>query len=631
MYLGDSTHYYNLEWTNETGSGGGSSMIAANWASRPAVNTDHTWLVRKRPGNHFQLYFDGALVGTVQSDYKAQSSSTYFGYYASLSSGAQIYFRTSGLSVPVSNDGVGTWESSAFDSTVTPSAWAPCLYSYTQTGSDALEVLTASSPDNATYDSYVPLSGNEVQSTLRRYLKVKITISLAHESAGDTTVQDVTFGSTTSSTHILMPVMTGKNIYDAISSMARFANYEFGFYPDETFFFRPRVFDGPPSMTLDASMIERISSYSEGWDKVYSIIKATYGVYTKEKVSAGGTYDDPMERFSSRLFQISADSAYQISPNADVATGVANQFYEMLSVPRRRFKINTKLFPQIDLGDIVQVNYRDDLSEKCRVVGIRYDLEGWTAETDLVAMDASAATAPSAPTDIEDLAAWWSADSGIYQDTAKTTPADENNDPVGVIVERTASGKDFQRLYNDSYRATFKTNVLNGFPAVEFDGSDDWMETLGGSFAITGGCTIFFVCALLTEQYVSQTYNPFIGGYDGGCLVRQVVSDHIRACGNGSFDNYIDVADTYSASPILWCLKLNGAASVLYKNKSVYGTGNAGATNITLFELGAGIHSEQFGAQPTNVRFFEQIVYDRALTDLEIAQVHNYLHVKYGL
>lgn len=69
-----------------------------------------------------------------------------------------------------------------------------------------------------------------------------------------------------------------------------------------------------------------------------------------------------------------------------------------------------------------------------------------------------------------------SPESTMYQDSARTTLAEANNDPVGSWTDIALAQHASQATAGK--RPTLKTNVLNGFRVLEFDAVDDYMESV---------------------------------------------------------------------------------------------------------------------------------------------------------
>lgn len=317
------------------------------------------------------------------------------------------------------------WSSAIIDATTTPSAFG--AFSYTDEDGDGFADLvysTRTSADGISFDSWVEIPASNIpQSTLKRYIQLKAVFTIPTvgffsavtltSDLGDVFVDEMVLRFTTSSTSISLPVFTGLSVYEAIQKLGEYTNYEFGFKPDETFFFRPRAF-GNSVMTLNHDDYNGdVLSMTTGLDRTYGSVRAVYGDYSAEINDDAAHPKSPTARTKNRRFEIQPDSSIQIPATADIATGVANNFFPFLSKNRRRVKLRTKMVPQIDLADVVTLNFKDNSPDvvwylgdqehylgedlihlwgegeqilsgfRAKVIGARYDTERHVSEFDL--------------------------------------------------------------------------------------------------------------------------------------------------------------------------------------------------------------------------------------------------------
>lgn len=67
---------------------------------------------------------------------------------------------------------------------------------------------------------------------------------------------------------------------------------------------------------------------------------------------------------------------------------------------------------------------------------------------------------------------WLDAAQETYEDSAKTTPAADDADPVGCWADLSGNANDFLQA-TAGKRPTLQLNEINGYPVIQFDGSDD--------------------------------------------------------------------------------------------------------------------------------------------------------------
>lgn len=68
---------------------------------------------------------------------------------------------------------------------------------------------------------------------------------------------------------------------------------------------------------------------------------------------------------------------------------------------------------------------------------------------------------------------WHRADSGLYTDSALTTPVASDADPIGGWVDQSGNSRNWTQGTSGA-RPTYKTSIVNGQPVVRFDGTDDF-------------------------------------------------------------------------------------------------------------------------------------------------------------
>lgn len=316
------------------------------------------------------------------------------------------------LNIP--STGTGSWVSPSLDCLSAPSAWGQLSKSQTTTGAGSISYSTRSSTDGSTWDGYVAIgAGNQINSALKRYVQVKVDITSGTTASDDISVQSISLPYTSAATLITMPTFADKTVYQAMQQIGSFANYEWGFNEQEIFFFRPKQADKTIDDVLDGSInLIDVSNISDGVDRVYSEVQATYGNFDITVGDDGLTKDGPIARYGKRRLTIDGGDVL-LAPDTDVASGVALSFYAALKKPRQTMKARTKYMEWLDLSDTVSLTFNDNIPARpwffgdtsanfgdtslyyfgdadqtvkvmlCKVVGFRHDTENKISEFDL--------------------------------------------------------------------------------------------------------------------------------------------------------------------------------------------------------------------------------------------------------
>lgn len=357
-------------------------------------------------GGVFKIYEDAVLKATV-------TDTTYTTFNAiqflATGSGARSF-----RDVRIPNDPVtGTWVSPVIDLNATPSAWGAFGSSHTEDGA-TITYETRTSTDGLSFDAYVAVVNGQPQSAFKRYGQIRITISFAASTERSPSVSDVIFRWSTSGVPVTLPAaFTGQNVYDAIRILGEYTNYEFGFDPDEVFFFRPKTAGDSVMDVSQADQNARIYGYSPGYDRMRGSVRVTYGEITKEVTDNGDSPGSPKARVADNRDDFTPDSGIIIPASADIASGVAAGRFAYLSKRRARFKLSTKFLPQLDLSDVITVTFANvhppklwylgdnnvnqgdkevfhwgekeqlAFNTEAKIIGARYDTERFACEFDL--------------------------------------------------------------------------------------------------------------------------------------------------------------------------------------------------------------------------------------------------------
>lgn len=221
-----------------------------------------------------------------------------------------------------------------------------------------------------------------------------------------------------------------------------------------------------------------------------------------------------------------------------------------------------------------------------------------------------------APTDIAGLVEWLKADAitGLADGDAVASWADSSGNG-NAAVQATVG-----------VQPTYRLNAIGRLPAVRFDGVNDWLRA--ATPAAVGGITIFSVVHLpsapVGTQYITDFNRP---------------ASYLAAM---SLDTAVynaqawDTAFRTSTRPVqsgahVWALRASAGGVVTAYSDGVAGTPAVVGAFASPSGSQAAIGSIRGG--PSNFLsgdLGEFIVYSRALTDAEMAQVQNYLQAKWG-
>lgn len=235
------------------------------------------------------------------------------------------------------------------------------------------------------------------------------------------------------------------------------------------------------------------------------------------------------------------------------------------------------------------------------------------------------------PADINDLQLWLDANdaSTLFQDTAKTTSASSNNDPIGCWADKSGNGFDHDQSTN-AYRPYLDTGTmsLNSLSLTRSLNSNygQWLE----NSTCTDTITMFLVLRYgLSGSGVSFGIGASYNGYFTFNAARSLNYVSSAPTGfttvGGSYTRIANGNDAIISGDLVNFIRENGTQ---YAMSSPY--------NYASHSNNVGSYVGRRGLTPTNHAPFtgnigEIIAYERRLSSTEIGQVESYLSSKWSI
>lgn len=209
---------------------------------------------------------------------------------------------------------------------------------------------------------------------------------------------------------------------------------------------------------------------------------------------------------------------------------------------------------------------------------------------------------------IENIISWYRSDIGVTIDSG-----------VSVWADQSGGGNDLTQA-SSSLQPSFLTNQLNGYPAVSFDGTDDFMKTALIP-SLLQPCTVFIVFKLRT-YIVGKTV--FDSTHTFGSTLRTNVGSPTMGLYAGSYINNSNfVVNSFGLMTSIF----DGASSLLQWNSTASTTGNCGVDTLEGLSLGA----RPDGFDNSQIDVVEVIILESAASVSEIAAVKAYVSSRYGI
>lgn len=223
------------------------------------------------------------------------------------------------------------------------------------------------------------------------------------------------------------------------------------------------------------------------------------------------------------------------------------------------------------------------------------------------------------PISLGNLKVWLKASAGVFQDTALTTPATADGDPVGGWVDQSGSGNNvLQATVGAKPALKLGANGIGGVAALSFDGARN-MASAAFGVALSQPNTIYIV---FKRTASASTY----------CLAAlpSVAQDFsfnsLSRYGMSAGSGLLETTGSDDLAAHVAALVYNGASSALNIDNASKISGNAGANSMN----GVTIMSYRDGTLKTTGLFAELLIYNAAHNGTTQTTVYSYLKGKYG-
>jgi hypothetical protein len=216
------------------------------------------------------------------------------------------------------------------------------------------------------------------------------------------------------------------------------------------------------------------------------------------------------------------------------------------------------------------------------------------------------------PSDLTGLVGWWRAESLLLNDGASVSTWSDESGQANHLSQATGTKQ-----------PTYRTNVLNGKPAIRFDGVNDLLTRASSPIGGVSAWSIFFVGANPTVGASRRALNP-----RGAASVSNITLEGSSNQPWALWRNNAALRNFNVAAPsILTVIRVDGTSESGWGNGTLAFTGTPDVAAAGGMVVGAEADGVNHGA----FDLLELILYSRATTDTERRKVESYLGFEYGL
>lgn len=371
--FGTSANGYELViYRNGTGvelrrNDGSTTRVSLATAAHGGGDTSYTWKVTRDGSGVMSVYRDGVLVLSATDN--TYTTGTYLQLEHIGSTG------TSTVDAIKFEDGAAVvYESEEFDLLAAPSAWGTLDYSETLNGGTVTYKTNVASAPGGPYDGWVAIDGTTrvIQSNLKRYLKVQITITPSAATNLQSPVVHswlANFSSTT--VYVSLANHRGRTGLQQTERYLRTADYELAVRGDGTAVVRAKDTSAEPAIELDQENgIIDVLAYDDGIpDRCVRAARVRHGEFVSEYDGADAGASAAVQAEEAEIGgKVENDDLSDVALALDVnlAAARARAIYEGARRsatdprPRRRLRLKIWLVPWLELGDVVRVAFYDN-------------------------------------------------------------------------------------------------------------------------------------------------------------------------------------------------------------------------------------------------------------------------------
>ena len=225
---------------------------------------------------------------------------------------------------------------------------------------------------------------------------------------------------------------------------------------------------------------------------------------------------------------------------------------------------------------------------------------------------------PIVPTDIAGLKLWLDASDSttLFQNSNGTTPAIADSDQIGYWGDKSGNGKNAIQA-DSTKKPILKTGLQNGKNVLLSDGVNDVM-VLPSTTILSQPFTYFIAMKFLR----TNVYERVTMGYNDGGNFEALANSGYQFYSGSAFS-----AGTRNTNSFLLTAVYNSTASSARINATSLISGNLGVKSPGELYIFSGFSN----SNPSNMRFYEFLIYDSVLPDNNRNSIESYLNTKWGI
>ncbi len=227
-----------------------------------------------------------------------------------------------------------------------------------QSNNGEIKIYTASSSDDIAYSAEAEVINDIIISTDKRYTQFRSILQHTTDGTSPVLFRE-TFTYKIAFIAVAMADFTGMFVQDALEEFAKLLDYEIGVGSDGKYFFRARNTNTTVDLVLsDKTNVVGVDSDSTGWSRIFNKITVAVGNFVSmiSPTTEGDSEPTSITNYGLRPLEI-ASSSLEIDDDVDLATNLAEIYYNAYKLPKRKLRCLCRMIPQLELSDTVRFEY----------------------------------------------------------------------------------------------------------------------------------------------------------------------------------------------------------------------------------------------------------------------------------
>ena len=277
----------------------------------------------------------------------------------------------------------GTYLSPVISAGINFKNWGKLTFQQTLNNGNGIFYMRFKDEDDVNWSAWESISNNQDITSTKNCAQIKWEAQSDNSQTQSPVLSSFVLTWEVSGVNIAIVSTKNMSCLDVMKELATLSGYQIGFDSNGKFLFLNRSLNTTPSLTLEAKDIISLESLDSGLNKLYTRVKVQFGEFSYQVDPFTLEEERPNIIDKYGVKELALSSAFLPAQNANLARAAAPDIYMRACSKKQRIALICKFLPQIELGDILQINYSPFITLTAEVEGLEYDLTNWQLRLDL--------------------------------------------------------------------------------------------------------------------------------------------------------------------------------------------------------------------------------------------------------